>query len=298
MSSATTLERSPEATLAAADQVALFHRALAELCRSDVPLPRALEAVAADLGRGAFADAVRAMATDVAEGVPLAEAYAARADAMPRLYRGLIEAGMTSGDLPGVLDEISVHAAAQAEIAAKVRRALAYPVVAATFVVISMTLLAVFVGPRLDAIQAHAALMDGEPARGTSWTWIDVVNAPLFMGLTPVALALAAGLVLWFIAAYRRPLDGATAFGARFWRWPVVGRIRMYSQVSTLASTLSLLLRRRLPLAHALQCAAETCDEPGLRARVAAMADSADAGASLAETLTEGRLISPSDLRL
>ena len=94
MSSARTAELAVRDAIPAADQVALFHRTLAELCRSDVPLPRALRAVADDLGQGPFAEAVRAMAEDVEAGQSLGDAYAAHAQAMPPLYAGLVEAGI------------------------------------------------------------------------------------------------------------------------------------------------------------------------------------------------------------
>ncbi len=62
------------------DDLALFHRVLAELCRSEVPLPRAFAILRAEFARGPLRSAVDAMAEETGNGVPLAEAYAKRPD--------------------------------------------------------------------------------------------------------------------------------------------------------------------------------------------------------------------------
>ena len=69
MSSAVTTEirRSP----AAHEELALFHRTLAELCRAQVPLPRSLTLLRDQLRAGPLRDATDAMLRDVEAGVPL-----------------------------------------------------------------------------------------------------------------------------------------------------------------------------------------------------------------------------------
>jgi type II secretory pathway component PulF len=292
VSSARTLEAPVSEAVPAADQVALFHSALAELCRSDVPLPQALRAVADDLGSGRLAAAVREMAADVDAGAPLGEAYADRAEAMPPLYVGLVEAGVAAGDLPGVLEEIAAHAASLAESAARVRRVLAYPALAGTMAVAVGALLTFTIGPRLAALQEQAS--EGDLLRRADGTWLGIVASPWFAGALALALLAVTTFVVWLFATMRRPLDGAAGLDARQWKWPVLGRIRAYAQLSTLAATLSLLLRRRMPLVRAFELTAASCDEPGLRARVTAMADAADGGASLADALAKGGVVAPS----
>ena len=96
---------------APASDLALFHRTLAEMCRSELPLPRALRMIEADLETSPLKNAVRAMADDVESGTSVADAYAAHATRFPPLYRALVEAGAEAGDLPGVLSGTALSAA-------------------------------------------------------------------------------------------------------------------------------------------------------------------------------------------
>jgi general secretion pathway protein F len=262
------------AAVAETDDLALFHRTLAELCRADVPLPHAFRALQGDLRRGRFHDSVAALAAEVEEGVPLGEAYARRKDSFPPLYRALVEAGMVSGDLPGVLEEIASHASRRAELGARLRRALAYPVVAAFFVLVLGGALVLLAGPTLWGLVAEMGL-----------------PSPL-----PYAAGALAILALLFLAAlalgWARRVDGGGL------RLPVLGRIRLHAARSSFASTLALLLRRDVPLHTALPLASEACDDRRLAARLRAAAAGTASGAPLSAVLRDARAFEPTLLWL
>lgn len=260
--------------VAGSDELALFHRTLAEFCRAEVPLPRAFAALQGDLRRGKFRDAVAALSNDVEEGTPLGEAYARRKGAFPPLYRALVEAGIVSGDLPGVLEEIARHASRRAELLGRLRRALAQPLVAAFFVLALGAVLVFLVGPTLFGLAEAMEL-----------------PSPLPYALGALA-ALAGGALAMFLFGFVRPVDGV---GFRF---PVLGRIRLLGARSSLASTLALLLRRGVPLPTALQLACEACDDRRLAARLQLASEGAAAGAKLSEVLREAHALEPTLLWL
>jgi general secretion pathway protein F len=239
-----------------------------------VPLPRAFEALRGDLRRGRFREAVAALAADVSEGVPLGEAYARRKGAFPALYRALVEAGMVSGDLPGVLEEIARHASRRASLAARLRTALAYPIVAAFFVLVVGGAVLLFAAPTHWRLSAEMAL-----------------PSPLPYAVGAVGV-LGALLVAAFLYGWIRRVDG-TGF-----RLPVIGRIRLHASRSALASTLALLLRRNVPLTTALSLAADACDDRRLAARLRLASEGAVAGAKLSEVLREGDSFEPTLLWL
>lgn len=251
------------------DELALFHRTLAELCRAEMPLPRAFRLLQADLRRGRFRDAVESMAAEVESGVPLGEAYARRTPDFPPLYRALVEAGMVSGDLPGVLDEISRHAARCARITARIRSALAYPLLTAAVVVAIGTGLAIFVMPQLWGLPRTL---------GVSSPW------PVVFGAIGVLTVLVLGALLF---AYRR--------GPRL---PVLGRLRALSSRSSLAATLALLLRQRVPLPTALRLCAEATGDAGLRGRLHEMSERASEGVGLGDQLRANDIFEPTVLWL
>lgn len=279
--------------VSAAD-LALFHRTLAGLCRSEMPLPRALRAAATDVSSPALAEAVCAMADDVERGTPVAEAYAARADRFPRVYRGLIEAGIASGDLAGTLDEIAAHADAEAAIRKKLRRALAGPLLTAAFVVVAGALLGVFIAPTLMEFSSRASPNDWASVAGGGDWFDEAMQHPLFPAMIFVAALALAGTVIFLNARLRRPHDGASGVTSARFRTPILGRIRLYGELSSLAATLSLLVRRGVPAPHAFELAAEAVEEPALRARVAALATRVEAGEGIGETVTGAEVFAPS----
>jgi len=245
------------------DDLALFHRVLAELCRSQVPLPRAFAILREEFTSGPMRRAVEAMAEETDEGVPLAEAYARRRDQFPDLYRALVEAGMAAGDLPGVLEEISRHAARRAEASRRLRQALAHPLVTALFVLLI----------------GLGALMFVTPA---TWGFTEKLGASSPFPYALGSLALVAAFVLGaFVVAWKRsPVAGGGGL-----RIPVLGRIRLEAARGDVASTLGLLLRREVPLPLALELTAATIENRLVAKRVAAMAERAQAGAGLTESV-------------
>lgn len=265
----------PERTQGA-DELALFHRTLAELCRSDVPLPAAFRVLEADLEAGRLKHAVGEMAEAVEHGTPLAEAYAARRDVFPPTYRALVEAGTASGDLAGTLDEIARHAARKADVDTRVRRALAYPLLAGVLVLaVGAAALAVAL-PRLWGL---AETVSGRTA------------APVALGALGVLAVLVLAGAVWTLR--RRPRQGAWTYAL-----PVLGPIRLDALRGTVASTLALLLGRDLPLPAALDLAAATADHPNWRRRLTEARARAEEGASLAEALEGTSLFEPSRLWL
>jgi general secretion pathway protein F len=273
-------EREPSASVgtrrADAEGLALFHRTLAELCRSEVPLPRALRVLEADLDRGALRDAVRDLASDVEEGVPLAKAYAARKDVFPATYRALVEAGIAAGDLPSVLDEVASHADREADARGRMRRALAPTLLSAVVVFVVGVAALGFAVPKL-------------------WSFAESTGAS---SPAPVAFG-ALGLVLFLITAgglvalRRAPTEGSLAFAL-----PVLGPIRRDGMRTTVVSTLALLVRRHLPLAAAFDLVAATATHATTRRRLEAAAARAREGVGLGDALGETGILEPAAMWL
>jgi len=273
------LVTSRERTLeTSSDELALFHRTLADLCRAEIPLPKAFRLLQGDLRNGKLRAAVKEMTTEVEGGVPLGEAYARRMGRFPPLYRALVEIGIVSGDLPSILEEISRHAAQRASVAARIRKALAYPLIAAGFVLGIGAFLVLYVAPTLwhfpQALDLSSPLLYARAALGAL-----------------VALFLGAVVFGWV----RAPLESG---GSRAFAMPVLGRLRLYAAQSSFAATLALLLRRDVPLPSALAMAAEGSENKRLAARGRTMAEQARAGLGLTDVLREDRTFAPTLLWL
>ncbi|MHC5011411.1 MAG: type II secretion system F family protein [Planctomycetota bacterium] len=259
-----------------ADDLALFHRTLAELCRSEVPLPKAFRVLEADLDRSPLRAAIREMAADVERGVPLAEAYGKRSELFPPTYRALVEAGTASGDLPGVLEEVAAHAERRAETESRVRRALAWPLLSGLLILLVGAGALAFAVPRFWGLN--------EAVGGRS-------PAPYAFGALGVLAAFVVAIA--WITWRRAPAHGGWGLSL-----PTVGPLRLDAGRATVTSTLGMLLGRRLPLPQALELAAGTAAHPRLVKRLEAAAAQAHEGESLVDVLEGTELFEPSVLWL
>ena len=116
-----------------------------------------------------------------------------------------------------------------------------------------------------------------------------------YLDLLPwIALGLLAliCIVMFGLAALRRPLDGSGPNSLMF-RLPVFGRLRAYAQKASFASTLALLARRKLPLPRMLSLAAAATDDKTTARHIQTMADHAEGGESMVESVRAGNLIAP-----
>lgn len=269
------------------EDLALFHRTLAEMCRSDLPLARAFAALESDLEDGRLRDAVRALRDDVEAGVPLDEAYGRHADAFPPLYGALVSAGLAAGDLPAVLEEIAAHAAQEAAVDARIRKACFLPLVSGVFVLLLGAVLLVTAGPRLLVMGEFAALR-GAPVTPVFTTRLVSVGTAL------VFLALVLGGVRLFMT-FRAPAESSALGRAVRFRVPGLGVLRLHAALASVTQTLGLLVRRRVPLARALRLTAEAAPEPVVGAQLRVAAATAEGGAGLADAVASGGLF-PSSL--
>jgi len=220
----------PSSGAALDDGLALFHRTLAELCRSETPLPRAFRIIEAEADTKALARAAGSMAADVEAGTSLSDAYAAHSKTFSPLYAQLVKAGEDSGDLAGALEQIAHHAAHRAAVAARLRGALAYPITTAVFVLLVGAGVLIFATPKLSTFTERVS-----------------GNSPLPIALLALGgLAAVVLIALWF--SWRQGRTGSGSF-----RLPILGPLRLTAAKASLASTLALLLRREVPLHEALR---------------------------------------------
>lgn len=228
------------------------------------------------------------MAEEIEAGKSLAQAYEEQKEHLPPLYRALIQAGIASGDLPAVLEEIARHAGERAQVATRLRKALLYPVVSAIGVIGIGVVMFAFFGPSVEGLLDRNVAPWVRPNTATVW-WS---YAP-WMVLGVFALVIA-GVLLF--AWFRHPLDGSVGPRGFGFRFPCVGRLRTFAAKAGFASTMAMLIKRQMPLPESLRLAAAATDQEEVAAQIRAMQDCAESGESLTESVRAGDLISPAML--
>lgn len=277
------LRRGPRISSA---ELALISRQLGTLIAAGVPVVEALAAVGEQSDKPAVTQVLSHVRDQVTQGTPLATALAEFPTIFPELYVGMVRAGEAAGALDLVLERLATYTEAQTRLSARVRNALAYPVLMTVVSTGIVAFLLGFVVPRVTRIFADQkqtlpfltrALLGVSNAIASSW-WL-------------IALLLV-GAIAWLMAARRRP-QWRLWLDRKLLTMPFVGPIVTRIAVARFARTLATLLANGIPLMQSLDVASGVA---GNRALAQAIDDARAAireGQSIAAPLRQSGLIPP-----
>jgi general secretion pathway protein F len=266
--------------------LAVVSRQLGTLIGAGMPAVEALAAVAEQTERPQFARILSHVRDRVTQGSPLAEALAEHPNAFPPLYVAMVRAGETAGALDLVLDRLATYTEAQARLVAKVRNALAYPIlmtIVSTGIVIFML---GFVVPKVTRIFAEqhqtlpllTRLLLGVSTAIADYWWVG-------------ALLLAAGATAALVAL-RRP-SGRLWVDAKLLTLPGVGAIVSRVAVARFARTLSTLLGNGIPLLAALEVAGAVAGNRAIQQAIETARTAIREGHSIAGPLKHAGIFPP-----
>ena len=182
-------------------------RNLATTVKAGLSIVESLDILIADTEKNILKKALQDVQATIKNGQPLSAGFEKYRNSFPPIFMGMLRAGEVSGQLGDTLTLLGRYLSKEYSLRSKVKSALTYPVIllVASFGVV--TLLLMFVLPRL----AKAFLTSG-----VELPWITKV----FLGLSNILtwsfildIIVLAGLV-WFFLYFR-----TTARGKRFFLW-------------------------------------------------------------------------------
>jgi general secretion pathway protein F len=229
-----------------ATELTTLTRGLASLLEAGLTVEQSFNALIEQAERERVRQVLAALRGEVIAGNTIAKALGAFPHVFSELYRTLVAAGETSGQLPRVLSKLADYLEDRQQVRAKLSLALIYPAIVMGVAVVVVGALLVYVLPQVVGVFQHAhqqlpvltrALIAFSAFLKATWViWI--------------ALFIAAAVALRF--ALRR--DSSRAAIHRFlWRAPLVGRVLRHLDAARLAATLSILVGSRVPILQALE---------------------------------------------
>jgi len=267
-------------------ELALVSRQLSTLLAAGVPVVEALAAVGEQSDRPVVTQVLSHVRDRVTQGTPLAEALADYSTIFPEIYVGMVRAGEAAGALDLVLERLANYTEAQTRLNAKMRNALAYPVLMTLVSSGIVAFLLGFVVPRVTRIFADQkqtlplltrVLLGVSNAIATYW-WLLAI--------------LAIGGVLWLLAARRRPA-WRLWFDRQLLTLPLIGPVMTRIAIARGARTLATLLGNGIPLLHALDVAAGVAGNSALAQAIEDARTAVREGQSLAAPLRQSGLVPP-----
>jgi type IV pilus assembly protein PilC len=257
----------------------ILSRQLSTLINAGLPLVQALRIVEGQTSNKSLKVIVQKVIADVEAGSSFHEALGRYPKVFNTVYVSLIEAGEASGTLDKALERLANQQEKDAEIIAKVRGALVYPLIVILVMVAVVTFMVVVVLPHVQEVY------EGIPG----------AKLPFF---TVILLAFSKIIshFWWLIIAF---IIVATFFTTRWARtgpgkdivdklkmraWPI-GRLFMKLYMARFARTAETLVSSGVPLLQVMNIVADAINNVHISRSVKAAAEKVKGGKALSETL-------------
>jgi type II secretory pathway component PulF len=267
--------------------VAWFSRQLYVLVSSGTQLADGLHAVERQTQPGPWRQVMTSLRTRVEEGSTLAAAMEPHDAYFDPIYRNLIAAGESSGQLVQMFDRLAALKQKQMKIRNSIRGALIYPVMLLTVGLTIFAMLLLFVIPRF------AGLFQTMNVPLPASTAILLAASDAFRGYWWLILLLMAGGAGALVAFVRTP-RGRLFRDTAILRLPYIGSIVKSLSTARIISLLGVLMQARIPVLEALRHVRQSTGNIRYQELIARAEDAVTKGEAMSAAFDEVRLINPS----
>jgi type IV pilus assembly protein PilC len=266
-------------------ELATFTTQLANLLNSGMPLTVALNSMTHLETKGIPAEVSKGLKQEVTEGRALSDAMTRQPVIFSDLYVNMVRAGEQSGALVQVLRRMATHFQQFAEVQAKFKSAMIYPVMVICVGIGLIIFFMVVMMPRFIEIFNGFNIELPLPTR----MLIGISNC--FTNIWYMAISGGVLLVL-FILFKRFQTSPAGARKLDEWRMklPIFGRVIQINLFGQFARTLGTLLQNGVPVLSALKITEQVMSNLLIREAIAKTREAVTDGKTLAQPLAQSKL--------
>ena len=226
------------------DKARLCER-LSVLIEAGVNIKEALEILAQDEKKPAMKSFLSELKTNLEKGRPFYVTFESYKNDFPPAFIGSIKTGETSGNLVKILKQLAVNLKKEQELKKKITAASIYPSILLITAVVIVTVLLVFLFPRLAANFTEAGV-EMPPL-----TKILMAISVFFQNYYLLFFGTIAGFVI-FVNVYKRTDKGKLFFAKLIDSIPIVGDLNRKLILTRFCQTLSMVLSSGISLIEGL----------------------------------------------
>lgn len=243
------------------DDFITFNQQLAHLTAAGLPMEQGLRLIAQDLRRGRVAATVRQIANDLEKGNSLGDSFQKYASRFPPAYGRLIDAGVRSSNLSGMLLSLGQHLQTVARLRSALWRALSYPIMVFLALCFVVAFIGHFVLPKFEVV-----FRDFGTRLPAITEFLLAGSRVLGTGAIVAAVLVILALVLWqVLRAAGRDEPMRDAIGLHL---PLIGQTLKRSLISRWCDAVRLGINGGLDLPAAMRTAADAVGSPRLAREV------------------------------
>ena len=264
-------------------ELATFTTQLANLLNSGMPLTVALTSMTHLQTKGIPAAVSRELKQEVTEGRSLSDAMVRQPRIFSDLYVNMVRAGESSGSLVPVLRRMATHFQQFAEVQAKFKSAMIYPVMVIAVGLLLVTFFMTVMMPKFIEIFNGFNIQLPLPTRFliglsrmfTTYWWL--------MGLTVIAVVI-------LFKRFQSSAAGARKLDEWRMKLPVFGHVVQINLFGQFARTLGTLLQNGVPVLTALKITEQVMANVLIREAIAKTREAVTDGKTLAQPLAKSKL--------
>jgi type II secretory pathway component PulF len=266
-------------------ELATFTTQLANLLNSGMPLTVALNSMTHLETKGIPADVSRGLRQEVTEGRSLSDAMARQPVIFSDLYINMVRAGEQSGSLVEVLRRMSNHFQQFADVQAKFKSAMIYPIMVVCFGIGLVILFMTAVMPKFIVIFNGFGIELPLPTK----ILIGVSNFCTNFWCVVLLLGVIAALFVIF-RRFQTSETGARKLDEWRMKMPIFGNVIKINLFAQFARTLGTLLQNGVPVLMALKITEQVMPNRLLRDAIAQTREAVTDGKTLAQPLANSKL--------
>lgn len=225
--------------------IVTFTRQLATMINAGLTLSEAIDILQEQEDNKKFKSALEEISHDIKGGLTLNQALSRHRDIFEPLFVNLVKAGESSGKLDEVLSKMADSLERDREFRARIKGALIYPAVVLTMMLVVMTIMIVFVIPRLTDLYKESSLDLPLPTK-------------ILIGISDVFINfwwLLIAIILVSIVAFKRWVktpEGSLEYDKFLLKVPIIGKIITNVTLTNFNRTFGLLTSAGIPLLDAI----------------------------------------------
>ena len=259
-----------------AQDLAFFARNLSTTLSSGVTLLRSLEILSSQAESSQFEKILKKCGEHIKEGLSLSESIIKYPKVFPSLWKGLIEVGEASGNLPFVLEKLADYLEVRINFERKIKGALIYPVILFVVAVVAVFVFLKFILPRFTTLFEQFSLKLPLPTR------ILFKISEVFENNFLLISGIGVFMVFGFIAFIKRP-ETRKIWDRIKLKLPILGELMFLVALERMISTMYILLDSGLPLVYTLEVVARGTGNYILEKNLLQVTERVRDGASLSE---------------
>lgn len=259
----------------------LFSRQLSTLLNAGIPLLQALRSVNAQTTSKPLRVIISEIIADVEGGSTLANSMGRHPDVFNQVYLSLIAAGETSGTLDSALERLANQQEKDADILAKIKGAMIYPLIILVVMAGVVAFMLVKVLPQVKELYSEV----GSGASLPLVTRILMAISDVLIHQWWIMLIVIVVLVI-FTSRWVRSIGGKTIMDRLKMRaWPF-GPLFMKLYMARFSRTATTLVASGVPLIQVLEITARAVDNVHITGSLNAAIEKVKGGKSLGDALT------------